>query len=811
MPVQSNNPAAPFPVIDEFVVNTVTAADQFDPVVTALAGGGYVVLWSSGSALQTGPISLRAQLLDADGNKVGAEILVDDATRNVRDYRIEALAGGGFAIVWQDDRPGDGGGGSGSTEGMGVRAQLYTAAGAPVGGSIQVNTTVLQDQQGAEIVELTDGKFVVTWTNAGNEVRARIFNADGTAFSAEFRVNTNDTFEQTLGRTTALHGGGFVVAWEDHSGAAAAGQFGNTAQIDVRAQFYDSNGAPIGGEILVNSTTAAKQGEHRLITLDNGNVLIAWTDYSLGTAQADVRAQIIDAAGNKVGGEFLINASTDGRQFMPVLQSLASGGFVAAWLDDTGQVQPLAQVFAADGSRVGAEIEVRPPDTVVRGVQSIVRLADGGFAIAYDRSPSNDIFNLDSFVQVFTESGVAVGGPVQVHAGSAGNQSLGPLGSFAIGADGRLLGVWMEGTSLSTDTADLDVRARLFDSANFQSGTDSPETLTGTAGIDVIYGFGGDDDISGLAGNDYLVGGAGVDHMDGGAGNDTYYVDDPADEVVEAAGQGNDRIAASVTYILPVGLEIETLEALNLSDTNAMDLQGNEFAQTIIGNDGVNILRGQEGDDVLIGLGGNDYLAGGDGADRMFGNAGNDTFYVDNAADAVLEAAGDGVDRVAAIVSYQLASGADIQIFEAVTLGDTTALQLVGNEIGQLVVGNAGDNLIDGGGGRDELIGMGGVDTFRFATALGLGNVDHIQDFVSGTDLFALENAVFTALTTPGPLAASAFVIGTAAGDADDRIIYDQAAGRLLYDSDGNGMAAAVAFATVVPGQTLAASDFVVI
>ena len=508
MPVQSSNPAAPFPVSDEFIVNTMTAGVQSDPVVTALAGGGYAVLWTNGTT--NNPVALHAQALDSNGNKVGAEIVVDNMTSNIRDYRIEALAGGGFAIVWEDGLPAI----AGAT---GVRAQLYSAAGAPLGGPIQVNTATAGDQPFVEIAELTDGKIVVTWTNKANsDIRARLFAADGTPVGGEFTVNTSNTFEQTLSRVTALHNGGFVIAWEDHSAAGAANDFRDTTQIDVRAQYFDSNGAPVGGEILVNSTTAAKQAEHQLVTLAGGSVLIAWTDYSSGTAGADVRAQIIDAAGNKVGGEFLINFNTPGRQFMPVIEALAGGGFVAAWLDDTGQVEPRAQVFAADGSRVGAEIAFRPADTVLRGVQSIVALADGGFAIAYDRSPSNSAFNLDSFVQIFNAGGVAVGGPVQLHADSSGNQSLSALGSLAIGADGRLLAVWMQTTSLSNNPTDVDVRARLFDSANFQSGTDSPETLTGTAGIDVIYGLGGDDDISGLAGSDYLSGGAGVDHMAAG-------------------------------------------------------------------------------------------------------------------------------------------------------------------------------------------------------------------------------------------------------------------------------------------------------
>ena len=56
----------------------------------------------------------------------------------------------------------------------------------------------------------------------------------------------------------------------------------------------------------------------------------------------------------------------------------------------------------------------------------------------------------------------------------------------------------------------------------------------------------------------------------------------------------------------------------------------------------------------------------------------------------------------------------------------------------------------------------------------------------AGTDRIALDDAVFTGLGL-GALNANAFVIGTAAADADDRIVYDSATGALSFDADGTG------------------------
>jgi hypothetical protein len=80
--------------------------------------------------------------------------------------------------------------------------------------------------------------------------------------------------------------------------------------------------------------------------------------------------------------------------------------------------------------------------------------------------------------------------------------------------------------------------------------------------------------------------------MDGGAGNDTFYVDNPVDRVIEAAGGGFDRLYTTASYALQTGQEVEFLRALDIAATEQLSLVGNSIGQTIGGNAGANAIEG---------------------------------------------------------------------------------------------------------------------------------------------------------------------------------------------------------------------------
>ncbi len=199
-------------------------------------------------------------------------------------------------------------------------------------------------------------------------------------------------------------------------------------------------------------------------------------------------------------------------------------------------------------------------------------------------------------------------------------------------------------------------------------------------------------------------------------------------------------------------------------------------------------MAGFIGADTLRGLGGADSLNGGDQADRLFGGKGVDSIDGE-----------DGNDR--------LYGGASGDSFEG-GFGNDLMFGGAGNDI---LDGTFGADTVHGGLGEDTIIGTAGADRFVFDTKIGAGQVDFINGFDVDEDRILLDNDIFTATGPVGTLAAGRFREGTAAEDANDRIIYDSATGRLWYDADGQGGAGKVQFALLTPGLALNAGDFQVI
>lgn len=203
--------------------------------------------------------------------------------------------------------------------------------------------------------------------------------------------------------------------------------------------------------------------------------------------------------------------------------------------------------------------------------------------------------------------------------------------SIEINYDSGSLYAWSQHSDSYSAAGQLVSTTIIFDDGTSQSydwsvapkivGTEAHDALTGTAGTDALFGGGG---------NDVLDGGAGWDRMEGGKGNDTYYVDNVNDIIIEKVGGGHDTVVASDNYVL--GRNVEDLVLVG----NAIYGTGQELNNWIVGNAMNNVLTGGAGNDRLVGNDGHDLLTGGTGRDTLEGGLGTDTLYGGKDADTFL-------------------------------------------------------------------------------------------------------------------------------------------------------------------------------
>ena len=422
-----------------------------------------------------------------------------------------------------------------------------------------------------------------------------------------------------------------------------------------------------------------------------------------------------------------------------------------------------------------------PGDTVVDAVGE--GTADRVFAsVSYALAAGAEIETLSTTLQTGTAAIDLTGNEFgQAVVGNNGSNRLDGMGGddsvHGHGGDDTLVGGagadLLDG-GIGFDTADYSGAASgvtvnlLLQSATGGAGTDvvrDIERVVGSARNDILRGNGVANTLVGGDGDDRLDGFQGADATYGGLGNDWHYVDNAADMVVEAAGEGTlDRVFASASYVLAAGVEIELLSTTLQAGSAAIDLTGNELGQGMAGNNGLNRLDGGAGDDSLYGHNGDDVLIGGLGADLLDGGLGFDTADYSGAASAV---------SVNLLLQWATGgAGAD-------TIKDVE--RVIGTGFHDVLRGSSAANTLEGGAGDDRLDGFQGVDT----TLGGLGDDWHYVDH-AGDTVVELAGQGFDRV-----LASSTYAL---AADADIELVSTTLqGGTAAIDLTGNGLAQSMA------------------
>lgn len=295
------------------------------------------------------------------------------------------------------------------------------------------------------------------------------------------------------------------------------------------------------------------------------------------------------------------------------------------------------------------------------------------------------------------------------------------------------------------------------------------ENIVGTAGNDTLIGDGGDNILEGGNGFDNFIGGAGNDTFNGGLSvllPNPFDVDDGATDTAnylqDPAGIIADMVAGTVQ------------DGYGGTDTlfSIENIQGSNFADTIIGNAGNNSLSGNGGVDTIFGGDGDDAIVGGAGIDILDGGAGRDTVFFSrdgivfqatgltiefNNADNTISSFNPGTGETEIVDNFELVFG---------TLGHD---QITGDDGDNFISGLLGNDVIDGGAGNDTAWFFGQV-----TVDLAAGTAAQANPFFGTMSLANIENIVGTAADD------------SIAGDAGNNILEGGAGNDLLRGGAGN-------------------------
>jgi Ca2+-binding RTX toxin-like protein len=759
------------PFNDVQVNDTIFPGNQWNPAVASTTSGQFFVAWD-----EPAYHPVEGRVFRADGSAVASQFYVNTTTGNDQfDPGVTGLSNGNFVVTFSDTSVGSI---------SHIRARLFDQNGVGAGPDFVISDG-FGPETDSDAATLADGGFVVTWTRdyGGNDldVRYRLFNADGSPRDVSHFTDASSTLATSGAQVAGLAGGGFVVTWNQNPK-------GNYADQTIWFQLYDKDGHEVGGHKQIGGPLAS---DVQVAGLKDGGFAVAYQDRNRGTASAEITLRLYDANGTERASDpNPVNTNTVANQNKPSLAILSNGFIVVGWTDD-GDSKQYYQAFDAQGGRAGANASL--PGTSLSG--ELAALSGGNVAIVTESTTSDG--SGDSIRSVIADL-------IRLTYGDGASESLvgDSLRDAMFGDDGN-------------DTLSGG------DNDDYLLGGDGDDTLVGGAGVDQLFGD---------TGNDKLIGGPGVDELNGDWGDDTYYVDSVDERVDESEGNvlDIDTVMSAVSFDLTPSTTVSgNIENLMLTGTGPLTGIGNALANVITGNAFSNVLIGNGGNDTLNGDAGDDTLNGGPGVDRLVGGPGNDTYVLGNDPNVVVDSGG-AADLATTTANRSMLVGG-LSTVERLTLVSGN-INGTGNNLANIITGSTGANIIKGGRGNDRLSGGAGNDTlygeigvdrltggpgkdnFVFNVAPTFANRDTITDFSHHDDTIKLSHSIFAGIGT-GPLKSQFFFAGKHAHDADDHIIYDKATGALFYDSDGDGAHAQVLFAVIAnhANAGLAPSDFVLI
>ena len=250
------------PVSDEFLVNTGTEGEQFNPDVASFSDGTFVVVWLS---LLAPNRYLYGQLFDHLGTPVGAEFdLAEEIVNPAGSVGVAVGPSDEFVVTWFQNAE------------QTVRARRFEHSGNPIGAAFAVSDGNESGNQHQVAAYSQIGQFIVAWrgydSENGWDVEASLFSPTANPVWSQVDLPETKANNQNSPAVTFLSATQFVAAWD-------SAKQDESPDASVFFRIVGTNQVPVTSEIPVNTFITEHQNEPAVAALQADRFVIAYQGY----------------------------------------------------------------------------------------------------------------------------------------------------------------------------------------------------------------------------------------------------------------------------------------------------------------------------------------------------------------------------------------------------------------------------------------------------------------------------------------------------------------------------------------------------
>jgi hypothetical protein len=332
------------------------------PLVAALAGGGFVALWESHLRFDDLPF-LASRIFDAEGRQIGGGL---PGVTWADGQRITAQPGGGFTIV--------------NGEEDGTFGRRFSAVGQPLAERFPVPWGA------AAITAGRSGGLLALWARRlptqTQEISLIAYGGKGNPLGPPRIVQPSPACGLTQPALASDRSGRGIVVW---SSASCRKIFARRTDALGRVTGETIGVLPPGAEIDIGRIAVA--------AAPDGRFVVVWEGSGDGDGWG-IFARAFGTDDRPLGPAFQVNSHRVGYQVLPRVAMQGDGRFLVIW-QGPGEVvarKLFGQYYAADGRRVGSEFPIDSEEPNAEEIDASLAVdANGRYVVAWRRYSGDTI------------------------------------------------------------------------------------------------------------------------------------------------------------------------------------------------------------------------------------------------------------------------------------------------------------------------------------------------------------------------------------------------------------------------------------